>query len=67
MHLSLANRNTILTMNTIDLIKICGASAVVGAASVVIVLIIWAAIRDARAERERRDHYVGGSTGRWRG
>ncbi len=54
-------------MNTIDLIKICGASAVVGAASVVIVLIIWAAIRDARAERERRDHYVGGSTGRWRG
>lgn len=54
-------------MNTIELIQICGASAILGAASVVIVFIIWAAIRSARAERYRRENYVGGSTGRWRG
>ena len=54
-------------MNTIDLIQLSIASALFGAAAVVGILIIWAIIRDARAERYHRNHYVGGRTGRWRG
>jgi hypothetical protein len=49
-------------MNTIDLIQICAASALTGAASVVIVFIILATIRQARAERYRRENYVSGRT-----
>ncbi len=54
-------------MSSSDLIQICVASALTGAAFVVVVLTLWTIIRRALAERERRDHYVGGSTGRWRG
>jgi len=54
-------------MSPADLIQIIVASALTGAAFVVAVIIIWTLIRDARAERYRRDHFVGGSTGRWRG
>lgn len=49
-------------MSSADLIKICVASAVVGAALTAAAQILWAIIRRVRADRERRDHYVGGRT-----
>jgi hypothetical protein len=49
-------------MSPADLIQIIVASALTGAAFVVAVIILWAIIRDARAQRERRRHYVQGRT-----
>jgi len=49
-------------MSPSDLIQICVASALTGAAFVVAVIILWTIIRDALAQRERRKHYVEGRT-----
>lgn len=49
-------------MNTADLIHISLASAICGAAVVTLIYLgaIW--LRDARAARERRNHYIEGRT-----
>lgn len=49
-------------MNTTDLIQLSLASALCGAAAVTLIYLsaIW--IRDARAARERRNHYIEGRT-----
>ena len=49
-------------MSPADLIQIIVASALTGAAFVVAVIILWAIIVEARAERYRRKHYVQGRT-----
>ena len=49
-------------MSSSDLIQICVASALTGAAFVVVVLTLWTIIRRARAASYRRKHYVQGRT-----
>jgi len=49
-------------MTTTDLIQLSAASAIVGAASVCLIYIVAIYIRDARARREHRRHYIEGRT-----
>jgi hypothetical protein len=54
-------------MNPSDLQLLCLISAATGAALTLALLMLCALIRDARAARHRRNHYIPSSTGRWRG